>query len=82
MRTTDLQQCLSKETSIAGEDWIKIVDHEISSGKGIKGVKEGISGLSKVGTNMGTSGLNALEKILLNKEMMAREEKRGTYEAA
>lgn len=31
---------------------------------------------------MGTSGLNALEKILLNKEMMAREEKRGTYEAA
>lgn len=31
---------------------------------------------------MGTSGLNALEKILLNEEMMAREEKRGTYEAA
>lgn len=51
---------------------MKIVDHKINSGKGrIKYIKEGISEVSKVGTNGGASG----KKMVLNKEMAAREGK-------
>lgn len=59
---------------------MQIVDHEINSGKGIKYIKEGISGLNKVGTNWGTSGLKTLEKMVLNKEMVAKEGKSITFE--
>ena len=58
---------------IAGKDWIKIADYEINSGKRRKYIKEGISRLSTVGTNWGTSGLEALEKMALNNNMVARE---------
>lgn len=59
---------------------MQIVDHKINSGKGIKYIKEGISGLSKVGTNWDTSGLKTLEKMVLNKETVAKEGKSITFE--
>lgn len=66
---------LGKENPLDGEDWIKVVDHEINPGKGLKYTKEGISEFSKLRTNWGTSGLKVPEKMVLNKEIGAREEK-------
>lgn len=64
---------LGKEIPLDGEDWIKIADHKINAGQGVKYITEGISELNKVGTNWGTGRLNSLEKMVLNKEMVARE---------
>lgn len=46
----------------------------------MKYIKEAISEHSKVGTGWGAHGLKALEEIVLNKEMVAREGKSIRFE--